>query len=90
MQFTFRIDDDNYLTFTLNLSPASSGSPSDGPDLHSAAVTDSKLSKLEDHQLLDLAAQIIDYCSHSDSSGEPDSDWFTNQWLPATKTKRPN
>lgn len=84
MQFQFRVDDDNYLTIELQLQVAGPESAQNGPELIAATVVDSKLSMLQDDELFDLAAQIVDYFSRSQADHGAPSDWRA-EWLAATK-----
>lgn len=85
MQLTFRIDDNNYLTFDLQLQASGPAGYQDGPELIAAAVSDSKLSQLEHDAVLDIAGQVVDYFSRDQQSTSPGPDWFEKEWLPATR-----
>ena len=85
MQFQFRIDDNNCLTFDIRVQAAGSSGFETGPELVAAVISDSKLSNISEDAIIGLAADIVDFFSvkHPVSTG-PSPDWFENEWLPAT------
>lgn len=87
MQLQFRVDDNNSLTVDFKLSKASPGGFTDGPEIISAVVSDSKLSDLTADQLFDLAGQIVDYFSQPHQEPKPvaEGDW-RHEFLEATRT----
>ncbi len=85
MQLQFRIDDTNYITVEFQLQSTGADSSSDRPQIIAATVTDTKLSQLKTDDILDLAAQIVDYFSVAPQADKPAGDWFTNDWLPLCK-----
>lgn len=87
MQLSIRADNDNYVTFDIRLQASDGNGPSDGPEINSATVIDSKFSKLNDTQLLAITSELLDYLSAETTpvGNAPSGDWFTNEWLPATK-----
>lgn len=85
MQFEFRIDDDNYIRFDLQLQGAGVSGYTDGPELLAATVSDKGVSKLSESEIVGIASQIVDYCSRDQSGGKAPSDWFEDEWLPATR-----
>lgn len=86
MQFQFRIDDNNYITFDLQLQAASVAGYQDGPELIAAIESDSKLSQLEHDAIFDIAGQIVDYFSRDQQQTSPGADWYEKEWLPATRS----
>lgn len=87
MQFQFRIDDSNSVTFNVQLANADSSGFADGPEVIAATVLDEKLSQLSFDQIVGLAAQLVDYFSRPQESGIASRapDWFEQEWLPATR-----
>lgn len=88
MQLTFRIDDSNYVTTDLRIQATGDDGYADGPEVIAAVVSDSKLSNIEQDQLLDLAADVLDFLAakHPVKTG-PRPDWYENEFLPATRQK---
>lgn len=84
MQFQLRVDDDNYVTFALQLQRTVGASADDGPELIAATITDSKLSELSENDIYGLAEQLVDYLSRDQSPQDSPKDWFRDSWLPAT------
>lgn len=84
MQLQFRIDDNNVITVDLQLQRASALGHEGRAEVIAAVVSDAKLSNLQADELLDLAGQAIDMLTTVQQQ-RPSSDWFTDEWLPATK-----
>ena len=82
MQLTFRIDDNNFLTFDLQLQRVAGNESDAGPELIAAVVTDSKLSNISDDDLMRLVEQVVDYTARPQGADKPSGDWFENEWLP--------
>lgn len=61
MQFTFRIDDANFVTFKLKLQDAGDQSFVDGPEVIAAIITEQALPDIEIDQLYSVAGQILDH-----------------------------
>ncbi len=85
MQFQFRVDDDNFLTFDIQLQRAMLGASETRAELVAATLSDSKLSNLAEGDILDIGAQIVDMLTTSAQSQSPSADWFNEEWLPATR-----
>ena len=84
MQLTLRIDDNNYLTYNISLSPPDGNGQDTGPEVGAASLADSKLSNLEHAQILGLTTDLIDYLESESSPAQsaPSGDWFTSEFLP--------
>lgn len=87
MQLTLRIDDNNFITLHLLTTPSGDTGPDAVPEVGAASIADSKLSNISQDQLLALTADALDYlqAEKSPAQASPAGDWFTNEWLPATK-----
>lgn len=77
MQFTFRIDSDNYITYKLSLQNVSNGEFRDGTEVVAAVIADKKLSNIEMDDLLDVAGQLLDHVTprHRPTADSPNEDW---------------
>lgn len=75
MQLQFRIDDNNYVVFQLELSAASPESGTDGPEVIATVVTESKLSDLSADELYDLAGQVCDQVGRAVPQPAQVADW---------------
>ena len=75
MQFSFRIDDNNYATFALTLSPAIPGQPDARPEVNSATLSDSKLSHLSNDDILSIASDVLGLLD-SAQPVSPQADWY--------------
>lgn len=90
MQFQFRSDDGQYIIFNIELAKVDDSYAGPSYELASAVVTDSKLSDTSTFDLIDVAAQIVDAMQTREATRKPSGDWFTEEWLPATRTSKTN
>ena len=84
MQLKVWLDDNNTVTFALKLSSPGHGQPDIGPEIIAASVVDSKLSDIQENQLIDLMGQTADYFSVDHRSPGPAPDW-REEFLAATR-----
>lgn len=77
MQLTFRIDNNNFVTFDIRLEETSySGSAGDA-EIAAAVISDHKLSDLEMDQLADIVGQTLDHWQGKTQrpGPSPQDDW---------------
>lgn len=79
MQLQFRIDANNYATFTLKLQSASGQEYGTGPEVIAAVCSDKQLSNIAMDQLLSLVGATLD---HVEAVQQPASPEVTEDWHP--------
>lgn len=84
MEFTFKVDSDNFITFDTRIQRAGADSYGSSAEVVSAVVSKQELSQLTADDILDIASQLVDYVSREQKPSKP-SDWFADEWLPATR-----
>ena len=86
MQLKLWIDDNNYLTFDILMDRNGLTGHDAVPEIGAASLTDSKLSNLRQDQILAITGDLLDYVNAEKTPAQqPAGDWFTNEWLPATR-----